>query len=201
MNCSTITQVKTESSRCSDLERYHLSPSVDTDRQSITDNDTQSECSNPIEAVLIPNNLKIRKQSCEKFCYYRIQKKDFIASVIPNYFNVAQGMNFEVICHKSGCKIYNENVFVQLGMCRESNQICHYAEYMFEVLCPSCCQQIEPENIKRILFVNCTVKIKFKRSDDISSKELELASTYNEYICIRVIKERVNFNYFKITLS
>ena len=173
----------------------------------ITATDSQIECDtdeNPIEDVLLPSQAKIFENHIPnrgEICYSYIKKSDFFASVTPDYLTVAQGMNFEIVCHNLNCKNFEDCVYVHLGMCLESSQICHYVEYMFEVLCPICCMQIKPEYIHRIIFVNCAVKIKFKKSIEITFKEFELVALDDNYICIDVIKGIDKYNYFKFTLS
>ena len=116
--------------------------------------------------------------------------------------HIARGINFQVKCNNNQCQKFEDYPIVHLGMCTENNQICHYAEYMFELTCPACKSHISPVNIYCIIFSDCAVKVKCKRSDDSRIMEFSGVARDNESLLLKVAQDmNEKYDYFKFSLS
>ncbi|KAI6658366.1 hypothetical protein LOD99_11055 [Oopsacas minuta] len=188
----------------------------DSEDDSLSHVDKLSLCSNnsdenPIEDVCEPKMHRgTLLDGCSKYSKYQatneldishISKLDYHDNITPNYKVISKGLNFHIICRNPNCKIFErKGIIVQLGMCVENNQVCYYAEYMFEVCCPKCCKSISPKDICYIILNDCAVKIKWKISEDANSKDFQIVVKNNDYLFLKVnITEK--YNYFKLTLS
>ena len=116
--------------------------------------------------------------------------------------HIARGINFQVKCNNNQCPKFVEYSIVHLGMCEESNQICHYAEYMFELTCPACKSHISPQDIYNIIFTDCAVKVKCKRSDNSRIMEFIGIARDDESLSLKVVQDmNEKYDYFKFSLS
>ena len=163
---------------------------------------------NPIEDVRFPDHIRPYSSKNSELnhintvsgdiCYTLISESDYYNCIIPPHKTVDKGLTFQVNCHNKCCKLFNKKfVNIHLGMCIESNQVCHFAEYMFEVYCPVCCSQILPKNIYKLILKDCCVKIKYKKYDEVC-KEYSM-SVRDNYLLIKV-NDTDKFDYFKLTL-
>ena len=118
----------------------------------------------------------------------------------PIYRVISEGINFEGICRKYSCIAYKRKVWVNLGMCEESNKVCNYAEYMFELQCPACEAFIFPNDITNVSFYRCSVKIKFKKIKS-SFTQYEMVAPADNCLCLKNAEEILKYNYIKFTLS
>lgn len=115
---------------------------------------------------------------------------------------LARGINFQVKCNNNQCTKFGEYPIVHLGMCGESNQICHYAEYMYELACPVCKSHISPMEIYNIIFSDCAVKVKCRRSDSSRIVEFSGVARDNESLWLKVVQDmNEKYDYFKFSLS
>ena len=116
--------------------------------------------------------------------------------------HIARGINFQVKCNNNQCMKFGEYPIVHLGMCEESNQICHYAEYMYELACPVCKSHISPMEIYNIIFSDCAVKVKCRRSDSSHAVEFSGIARDNESLSLKVVQDmNEKYDYFKFSLS
>ena len=197
-----------ESGRSSTLSSI-ISP-CDSDSESLASSLCSSSSNeNPIIDVKYPSHMKPRSfQHSEMkhsnpvgdISYTLISECEYYERLISPYNTVDKGLTFQVVCRNKRCKTYNkEFVNFHLGMCPESNQVCHFAEYMFEVYCPACYTQIIPQDIYKLILKDCCVKIKFKRCGK-ECKEYEMVTSDKNFLLIKV-NNTDKFDYFKLTLS
>ena len=145
-------------------------------------------------------------QNIEKLTAPDITSEDCFENVAfstsaPFYRTVTKGVNFEGICRNSKCLAHNDLVCVRLNMCKESNNICNYSEYMFELKCPACYTYILPEDIQNVDFLDCTVRVKYKIVEDSRPKEYEMIASPNEYLTLKQGQDMLKYNYIKFTLK
>ena len=119
----------------------------------------------------------------------------------PFYRTITKGVNFEGICRNSKCIAHDELVCVRLNMCKESNNICNYNEYMFELQCPACKSYIETEDIVNVDFLDCIVKVKYKKVVDSRPIEYEMVAPPDEYLSLKEGQDMLKYNYIKFTLK
>ena len=125
---------------------------------------------------------------------------DFAKSA-PDYMIISKGINFGGICRNLNCIAHDKFVCIQLKMCEESNNICNYSEYMFELKCPACECFIETNDIRKVFFLGCSVTIKFKKVKDSRPKEFEMVAKSNRFLTLKDGQDILRYNYIKFTLK
>ena len=166
---------------------------------------------NPILDVKLPNPPKVLTKhlhSLSSVSYHIPWKSeilcDFFQELDLNSHDnspIKQGINFRAVCRKKKCKSFGEYVFVNFGMCAESNQVCNFAEYMYEAICPVCHSQVTPYDIICVVIKNCAVKIKYKMCSEKRSREIQMFAQNNNNLCVDIIKGIDKYNYIQFTLS
>ena len=119
----------------------------------------------------------------------------------PFYLSVCKGITFEGICRNKFCVAHNQDVCVVLNMCEESNKVCCYSEYMFELKCPACITPVSPDDITNVIFYNCTVKIKYKIVDSSRPVEYEMVAPTDKYLTLKNAQEMLKYNFIKFTVK
>ena len=119
----------------------------------------------------------------------------------PRYRYVCKGVTFEGLCRNNVCEAYNRRVLVMLNMCEESNNICCYNEYMFELECPACKTPVSPDDISNVIFYSCTVKVKYKIVDNSRPVEYEMVAPTDKYLTLKNAQEMLRYNFIKFTLK
>ena len=123
------------------------------------------------------------------------------STTAPFFRVVSKGINFEGICRNSKCIARDDIVCVRLKMCEDSNNICVYNEYMFELKCPACRTLLSPDDIVNVDFMDCVVKVKYKIVEESSPQEYEMIATADEYVSLKECHNLLKYNYIKFTLK
>ena len=184
--------------------------SCESDNESLASSLCSSSTNeNPIQDVIFPNNIRSYSSTNSELIpsntvfgginHTIISESEYYKHLIPPHKTVDKGLTFQVSCGNKLCKIFNEKfVNFHLGMCTESNQVCHFAEYMFEVYCPVCVTQILPQDIYKLILKDCCVRIKSKKCGE-ECKVYEWVVDDNYHII--KVNDTDMFDYFKLTLS
>ena len=143
-----------------------------------------------MEPILAPN---MTSEDC-------FEVREF-ASIAPKYRCVCKGITFEGLCRNHVCEAYNRSVLVMLNMCEESNNICCYNEYMFELKCPACNTPVDSEDIINVIFYRCTVKVKYKRVIHSRPVEYEMVAPTDKYLTLKNAQEMLKYNYINFTVK
>ena len=123
------------------------------------------------------------------------------ALIAPRYRYVCKGITFEGLCLNDFCEAYNRRVLVMLNMCEGSNNVCLYNECMFELMCPACKTQLDPDDITNVLFYDCTVMVKYKIVISSMPVEYEMVAPTDKYLTLKNAQEMLKYNYIKFTLK
>ena len=121
-------------------------------------------------------------------------------SAAPFYNMIYKGINFQGYCHNKDCIAFNKLVNVQLGMCKENNGICIYAEIMFELPCPACKEFIDHERIRNVLFLDCSTRIKLKVYKESKVGEFEINAPSDKFVALKDPEKILKYHYIKFTL-
>ena len=113
---------------------------------------------------------------------------------------ISKGINFQGYCSNNDCLAYNKLVNVQLGLCKENNGICIYAEIMFELTCPACNEFIDHKGIRNELFLDCSSRIKLRVLKAAKVEEFEINAPSDKFVALKEPEKMLKYHYIKFTL-